>query len=88
MRLLCIDGHFKLDQKIKLADWPKEGEIYTIRKRKLYFNGRIGYYLNEIINNKTVGNPPAEPTFNPRRFVEIPDPTNEVLEYYHEFATQ
>jgi hypothetical protein len=72
MMVLCIDDKFTDEQKRKLADWPKEGHIYSIRRTKYYIGGRVGYYLNEIINYKSVGSPKSEPTFNPRRFVNLP----------------
>lgn len=79
-RLFCIDDEFTKEQKQLLDYWPLEGQEYTLREEITYPNGRKGFYLNEIINSHTVGNPKREPSFSINRFVVFSDPVIEEIE--------
>jgi hypothetical protein len=82
MRLLCVDGHFQLWQRELLADWPDEGEIYTIRRIRKYDNGREAYLLNEIHNFYKNGTPLDEVAFRRDRFVILEEPGEIQIEQY------
>jgi len=66
MKVICIkDDGYDVVHQMWIENYPKKGEVYTVRKRVHSVNG-LGYLLQEITNPIMANG--MEPSFNCRRF--------------------
>jgi hypothetical protein len=89
-KYLCINDSFSEKAKQLIKNFPKFGEVYTLRLSRKEPNGRIGFLLKELPNPYFFSprwGELVEPSFDASRFIKWDPETLEMEIHEEEYET-
>jgi hypothetical protein len=89
-KYLCINDSFSEKAKQLIKNFPKFGEVYTLRLSRKEPNGRTGFLLKELPNPYFFSprwGESVEPSFDASRFIKWDPETLEMEIHEEEYET-
>ena len=89
-KYLCINDTFSSDLNRLVKNFPKFGEVYTLRLARKEPNGRTGFLLEELPNPYFFSpkwGESVEPSFDSSRFIKWDPETLEMEIHEEEYET-